>query len=139
MTQYQKKPIVIEANQLTEGEPWPEGVNWNATSEQMYVTTIQGVDVPIRYGEWVISEGDGVHFYPCDGEVFERVYEPVQEPDEPTFDEELWNELLAAYRKLAAAKPNDRSEKDRRFAVAIAKYQDVLAWVHTMIVSEFEG
>lgn len=63
----------------------------------------------------------------------------MMEHDEPTPDEVLWDELLATYRKLVAAKPNDRSEKDRRFAVAITKYQDVLSWVHTMIVSEFEG
>lgn len=67
------------------------------------------------------------------------ISKPIAPPDEPTPHEALWHELLVTYRKLAAAKPNDRSEKDRRYAVAITKYQDVLAWVHTMIVSEFEG
>lgn len=77
MAQYRKKPVVIEAWQLTEGEPWPAGVHWDEATQRMYVTTIQGVDTPIRYGEWVMLEGDGIHFYPCANDVFQRTYEAV--------------------------------------------------------------
>lgn len=72
-----KKPKVIEAFQLVEGEPWPTGVQWNGA--QMFVTTIQGVNVPITYGEWVMPEGDGVHFYPCANEAFLNTYHFVEE------------------------------------------------------------
>lgn len=72
-----KKPKVIEAFQLVEGEPWPQGVQWDG--QQMFVTTIQGVNVPIKYGEWVMPEGDGVHFYPCANEVFLNTYHFVEE------------------------------------------------------------
>ena len=75
MAKYQKKPVVIEAHQLVKGEPWPDGVKWNG--RQMYVTTTQRVDVPITYGEWVMPEGDGIHFYPCADEVFQRTYDLV--------------------------------------------------------------
>lgn len=42
-----------------------------------FVTTIQGRNVEISPGEWVIAEPDGVHFYPCKADVFEATYEPV--------------------------------------------------------------
>ena len=59
--------------------------------------------------------------------------------EEESPDSSLWSELLSTYRALVAAKPGDRSEKDRRHAVAITKYQDLLSWYHTMILQEFEG
>jgi len=43
-----------------------------------YVTTIQGQRVEIGPGEWVITESDGVHHYPCKPDEFERIYEPVE-------------------------------------------------------------
>ena len=51
----------------------------------------------------------------------------------------MWSDLLDTYRKLKASKPNDRSEKDRRMAVAITKYEDLLAWYFLMVIQEFEG
>lgn len=72
---YKKRPITVEAEQLIEGKTWPAGVDID-DANQMYVTTIQGQKVAIRYGEWVIAEGDGLHFYPCADEVFRRTYEP---------------------------------------------------------------
>lgn len=41
-----------------------------------FVTTIQGNDVPISPGEWVVDEGDGEHFYPIAAEKFELLYRP---------------------------------------------------------------
>jgi hypothetical protein len=47
-----------------------------------YVTTVSGEKVRIHPGEWVITEPDGVHHYPCKADVFEATYEPVEEyPD----------------------------------------------------------
>lgn len=39
-----------------------------------YVITIQGQKVTVSPGEWIIDEGDGIHFYPCADEVFRRLY-----------------------------------------------------------------
>lgn len=44
-----------------------------------------------------------------------------------------WAALIKAYRSLKDAKPGDRSEKDRRYAVAITKMEDVLSWFNSMI------
>lgn len=77
MAKVTKKPRVIEAFQLVRGEPWPQGVH--GENGEMYVITIQGVKTPITYGEWVMPEGDGVHFYPCANDVFLNTYHFVEE------------------------------------------------------------
>ena len=59
--------------------------------------------------------------------------------DEETPEMIMWSKLLVAYRALKESKPNDRSEKDRRMAVAITKYEEMLGWYYTMVLMEFEG
>jgi hypothetical protein len=44
----------------------------------VYVKTIQGRDVDVSPGEWIIQEPDGEHFYPCADSVFRERYEPSQ-------------------------------------------------------------
>ena len=56
-----------------------------------------------------------------------------------TADEELWNELLSTYRKLKAAKPEERSERARRIAVCLTEYEKMLGYFYTMIIFDFEG
>ena len=56
-----------------------------------------------------------------------------------TADEELWNELLSTYRKLKAAKPEERSERSRRIAVCLTEYEKMLGYFYTMIIVDFEG
>lgn len=63
----------------------------------------------------------------------------IPEDDTPSANEQMWNELLSTYRKLKSAKPNDRSDKDRRFAICITEYEKLLSYFHTMILSDFEG
>lgn len=54
--------------------------------------------------------------------------------DEPaTIDEEVWNTLVATYRKLKAAKPDDRSERARRYAVTITELEKTLSYFNTMV------
>lgn len=33
--------------------------------------------IPFRYGDWLIR-GTAGEFYPCDGDVFDTIYEPVE-------------------------------------------------------------
>lgn len=35
--------------------------------------------VQIVDGDWVIPEPDGIHFYPCKPDIFEKTYEPVED------------------------------------------------------------
>ncbi len=48
-------------------------------------------------------------------------------------EEEVWNVLLVAYRKLKASKPDDRSERARRYAVTITEYEKMLSYFNTMV------
>ena len=49
---------------------------------------------------------------------------------------DAWTALQQAYQRCKDAKPNDRSELDRRFAILITKMEDVLAHYHLWIAVE---
>ena len=92
---YRSKPSEVEAYQLTaeriaahllDEAPLP-GVR--VTSSNIHrgrrevwgtsqsVTTIQGQDVPVSPGEWIVQEPDGVHYYPISDAIFRAKYEPA--------------------------------------------------------------
>lgn len=48
--------------------------------------------------------------------------------------QDVLNALTATYHLLKAAKPEDRSEKARRYAVTITEYEKVLSYFNTMVV-----
>jgi len=92
MPRYRKKPVVVEAVQLTKWnvrevmawigldatavtQPLDEGVN---------ISTKEGVMLA-RWENYIIRGVEGEH-YPCDEEIFERTYEPV-DPDGPLPDQ----------------------------------------------------
>ncbi len=90
---YRKKPIIVEAVQflVLEGGPHrmhpPPGVDYDVvgmrTEESIgdlafFVVTIQGVKTPIKHGEWVITETDGIHHYPCANDIYAATYELVE-------------------------------------------------------------
>lgn len=101
---YRKKPVVIEARQLTgntaeahavyqwietntlgsfeplariEGrEPWPaSGVSIDPRDGRMIIATLEGGHW-VDLGDWVIR-GVAGEFYPCKPEIFEATYEAV--------------------------------------------------------------
>lgn len=93
---YRRKPTEVEAYQLTKqaifnklahGAPLPgvdvtsatynkeQGSLW---SSHQHVVTMQGREVPVEPGEWIVKEPDGVHYYPIADDEFRRIYEPVE-------------------------------------------------------------
>lgn len=54
-------------------------------------------------------------------------------------DENMLTALKTTYQLLKAAKPDDRSEKARRYAVTITEYEKVISYFNTMVVGGFEG
>jgi hypothetical protein len=79
---FRKKPVIIEAEQFLEGQPIPKGVcaGWKCgdDSGQLHLHTIHNNQrVDIVFGDWVIPEADGIHYYPCKPDVFEATYERV--------------------------------------------------------------
>lgn len=54
-------------------------------------------------------------------------------------DNETWTEMVMAYGKLKASKPEERSEKARRYAVTITEMQKAMAYFYMMVLQDFEG
>jgi hypothetical protein len=96
MGKYRKKPVVVDAYQITEemvkaalfdGVKYPKGLR--LVSAGTYpparkingwfgsVTTIHGQDTKVVIGDWIIAEPDGEHFYPCKPDIFAETYEAV--------------------------------------------------------------
>lgn len=76
---FRSKAVVIEANQFLKRGECPLGVRTREDG-QHYVVTVQGQEVVVQPGEWIILEdppGDGTRAYPCKADVFERRYEPL--------------------------------------------------------------
>ncbi len=78
---YRKKPIVIEAVQWT-------GDNFGDLTELMHnaygvydkkitITTLEGV-MTADIGDWIIKGVKG-EFYPCKPDIFEEIYEKVEQ------------------------------------------------------------
>lgn len=96
MALFKKKPVVVDAYQITEemvaacvfdGLKYPAGLslssasyhqpdrrinNWHGT-----VVTIHGQQTSVTIGDWIISENDGEHFYQCKPDIFSKTYEPI--------------------------------------------------------------
>jgi hypothetical protein len=75
---------VVEAVQFTDrSRPprgvffWPNGFN--------YVVTIHLAEVEVKPGDWIITEPDGEHHYPCKADIFAETYEPIEEPPDEAF------------------------------------------------------
>jgi len=95
---YRKKPIVVEAFQMTEERrwdhsEWPEWLHmaWNTEGEgslfidpdqkplvMLTIGTLEGGVYRVSWGDWIIR---GVHgeLYPCKPDIFEATYEPIEE------------------------------------------------------------
>ena len=90
---YRKRPIVVEAFQWMpnrkekENPPWineaiKKGIaffvkNKDTKHIQMAIKTIEGVMVASR-GDYIIQGTDG-ELYPCKPDIFERIYEKIEE------------------------------------------------------------
>ncbi len=87
---YRKRPHVIEAMQWT-GDNLAAIRDWAGTdgiygpterrADQLTVTAITGDPTPVRIGDWILPEPQAGRFYPCPSNIFEALYEPVQEDE----------------------------------------------------------
>lgn len=77
MATYRKKPVLVEASQFfISGNPeeYPEGIRWDHQAGNYYVTTIHGQRAYLADEDWVITEPDGLHHYPCKPDIFAAIY-----------------------------------------------------------------
>jgi len=59
---FRKKPVVIEATQIT---------------EELKIETLEGVMIG-KVGDWLITGVNGEK-YPCKNDIFQKTYEPVKD------------------------------------------------------------
>lgn len=52
-------------------------------------------------------------------------------------NKEILDALTATYNLLKATKPDDRSERARRYAVTITELEKVISYFNTMVVEGF--
>lgn len=80
---YRKKPVVIEAVQITDAtfdnpHPNPEhvpGVVYDPVNRQALIQTLEGTMVG-NIGDWIITGVKG-EVYPCRDDIFKATYEAV--------------------------------------------------------------
>lgn len=85
MAKYRKKPVVIEAVQITDATfdaPHPnpdhvENVVYDPVTRQVYIKTLEGT-MTGNMGDWIITGVQG-EVYPCKPDIFEATYEAVNE------------------------------------------------------------
>lgn len=82
-----KRPVVVEAVQWW-GHNYFEGVHCESEYQnetiddtrivrlRPYVITIHGQRAYLDPGDWIITEPDGIHHYPCKPDIFDATYEP---------------------------------------------------------------
>jgi hypothetical protein len=71
MAIYVTKPVQKEAMQFFPDQAWPDGVCRDpGENEPYYVTTIHGQKTTVVAGDFIVTEPDGVHFYPCKPDIF---------------------------------------------------------------------
>jgi hypothetical protein len=91
---WRKKPVEVRAEQfLAAGKAtaavrgmslWPDADGFQPRDMSWgYVTTIHGQRAHVQHGDWIIDEGDGVHFYPCKPDIFAATYEPADSGPAP--------------------------------------------------------
>jgi hypothetical protein len=83
---YRKKPVVIEAMQLThesfaEVQAWCGGKHWIKPPLRavvgMTIETLEGT-MGAKFGDFIIRGVKG-EFYPCKPDIFAATYDPVEE------------------------------------------------------------
>lgn len=87
---YRKKPVVIDAVQLTDDTDWEAVADWCAGTLRNFQDTLGGEpetlltintlegDMVARLDDWIIRGVQG-EFYPVRGSIFTETYEPAEE------------------------------------------------------------
>ena len=103
MNRFRKKPVEVEAFQMTEerrrdNRDWPEWLNkaWNFDwyetgavfcedfpnsdgTDRLQIQTLEGVHT-VNWDDWII-QGVAGELYPCKPEIFEATYEAVADSE----------------------------------------------------------
>lgn len=80
---FERKTTTCDAEQFVDMVNPPRGVLVDDDNERFYVVTLQGQEVEVKPGEWIVAEHDGFHFYPIADEEFKRIYKPKPRRSKP--------------------------------------------------------
>lgn len=80
MAKFRKKPVVIEAVQLTLEAPWEEIRAFcpsciAQSDHRLLIPTLEGQMIA-NVGDWIIRGVNG-EFYPCKPDIFEKTYDAL--------------------------------------------------------------
>lgn len=72
----------IDAEQFNEGQPIPKGVcfGWRCGGDSRIPhlhTMHEGQRVNVTFGDWIVPEPDGEHYYPIKPSAMALNYEPI--------------------------------------------------------------
>jgi hypothetical protein len=119
---YRKKPVVIEAMQLTSNDAlaaaitWCGGRPWMVDMEPgVQIKTLEGI-MYASPGDWIIKGVKG-EFYPCKPDIFEATYEPAAALRAPTIAADDGERDIALLRILAPIISENCIEDDDDFEV----------------------
>lgn len=99
MAQFRKKPVTIEAVQLSwktwndvcaflgnvispenparSVETFADSCGETGPFIELTVRTIHGEEAIVRHGDWIIPEPMAGRFYPCKPDIFKKTYDPI--------------------------------------------------------------
>jgi len=76
---FRKKPVIVEAFQYVGDESLGQPGVYVDEDGRHYVVTVHGQRTWLAVGDWIITEADGIHHYPCKPDIFEATYEAVED------------------------------------------------------------
>lgn len=85
MPKFQKRPVVIEAEQyLEDGDSYMPGIchlscqPFDGDFDAHVHTIHDNQPVLLQYGDWIVPEPDGIHFYPVKPDIFAATYDAAE-------------------------------------------------------------
>ncbi len=67
------------------------------------------------------------------------VAQEMTQPAEPKIEYELWNDMLELWDKLKTAKPTERNEAARCYAVTITEFEKVMGYFNTFLCEHWDN
>lgn len=123
---------MIDINQLKIGDTVRHVESGNAyrvtaTSESGHVFAMREIEIS-NPGEWALVESSGGRL----GAIESFVYQVDK-------DRLCFEAIRQALKEMRSAKPEERNEKARRYAVSITEMEKALAYFHMYVVNDGAG
>ncbi len=128
---YDSIPTKVEAKQFLPGKIVP-GVFKEVNADDYYVVDAQGVRTPIHFGEWVVTESDGIHHRVMLDTEFNRKYKVVPgEVEKEVKAETFTHESKIVHSGSVKAATNNTIKFDAEASTTVDAYKDHLVSVNT--------